>query len=357
MKFLPRRGSVVVILAATVALLAAGCGSGSDAGSDDLETTGASAGGLASPCTLDALYAAAKKEGTLVRWGGEDPADMQKIYAAFSKEYPGIKFQDAVVNPDEVPTRLLTEKSAGNDPPDLFQGRVNFLQPLIDADAMDLKPAWKDCGARDSIVQEDGGITENIQAWGLAYNTDKIQPDALPSTWAELADPTFRGAMSIDPRGFPFDLLTLASDEQTAVDLVTSLKDKVQPVITEGGTAGLTQLATGEVSIRPALVPDVKQNQAKGAPLALKYLTPVPVQKDALYMPQGIKHPNAAMLFAIWYTSEDGGQKITREINFRDNSDPADLPAGAEVVSAKTPEDAAKVGAANAKIVAIWSGK
>jgi len=353
-------------LAVSALLLVAGCSSGGTTtpgatSGDDATDTGSGdtrPSGLIEDCSdLDALYAAAKAEGTLVRWGGQDPADMQQIYAAFNEKYPGITITDAVVNPDEVPTRLLTEKSAGNPPPDLFQGRVNFLQPLLDADALDEEVPWAQCGARDSIIQQDGGLTENIQPWVLAYNTDKVDPADLPTTWDELDDPALAGTMSIDPRGFPFDLLVLDSDEQSVVDLVTGIKNDVNPTITQGGTAGLTQLASGEVSIRPALLPDVRQNQDKGAPIDFTYLDPVPVQNDGVYMPAGIEHPNAAMLFALWYTAEDGGQAITRDINFRDNSEPSDLPDGATLIQAETPEDATAVSEANAKVVAVWTGQ
>lgn len=352
---LRRRGAFVSLGIASV-LLCSACGGGDDdagggSGGDSTPVAGADG-----ECTMDSLYEAAQEEGTLVRWGGQDPEDMAVVYEAFSAEYPGIEIQDAVVNPDETPTRLLTERSAGNAPPDLFQGRVSFLKPLVDAGALNQDPGWADCGARDEIIQADGGLTENVQPWALAYNTDEMSPDDLPTSWEDLADAQYQGMMSVDPRGFPFDMLALSLGGDGAVDLVTSLKETVDPVLTQGGTAGLAEVASGEIAIRPALVPDIKASQADGAPVDFVYLDPVLVLNDAIYMPEGVEHPNAAMLFALWYAAEDGGQAITRERNFRDNSQPSDIPDGVEMLAAETAEDAGEVVTANQEIVGIWGG-
>jgi iron(III) transport system substrate-binding protein len=366
--------SCLAAVAATLAALSAACGSsGSSSGSGPSTGGGSSSaastaptqpsGGSGGPATasssggdLQSLYEAAKKEGKIVLWGGEDPAEMQQIFGEFSKTYPGLKLETTAVNPDKQATQLSTAKAAGQPLPDLIQGRKEFMPTISQSGFVDANPNWANYGVPSSIVGADGGLLEYRSVYVLAYNKNVIKDAAdVPSTWQALADAKWKGKLSVDPRGFPFNIWAVSLGESGTVDYVKKLKSDVNPDLVQGSTAGLVKLSAGAQALRPAALEDVKTQLAKGAPLGYVIPTPVLVQDTSWYLTAGAPDKNAAMLFAIWYTSKDGGQVQTGKLDHRTNQLP-DEAAGKEVVTYSTPEEAALVAKVTPEIVSAFGG-
>ncbi len=55
---------------------------------------------------IDRLYQAAKKEGSVVIWGPNDPIIYQKAQEALNKQYPGIKIEHFEILPEPIVQRL-----------------------------------------------------------------------------------------------------------------------------------------------------------------------------------------------------------------------------------------------------------
>lgn len=354
-------------VAATLAALSAACSSGSSNSAGSTPTpasTQAGGGATSAPSSmssggggdLQSLYEAAKKEGKIVLWGGEDPAEMQQIFGEFSKTYPGLKLETTAVNPDKQATQLSTAKAAGQPLPDLIQGRKEFMPTITQSGFVDANPNWANYGVPSSIIGADGGLLEYRSVYALAYNKNVIKDAAdVPSTWQALADPKWKGKVSVDPRGFPFNIWAVSLGESGTVDYVKKLKSDVGPDLVQGSTAGLVKLSAGAQALRPAALEDVKTQLAKGAPLGYVIPTPVLVQDTSWYLTAGAQDKNAATLFAIWYTSKDGGQVQTDKLDHRTNQLP-DEAAGKEVVTYSTPEEAALVAKVTPEIVSALGG-
>jgi ABC-type glycerol-3-phosphate transport system substrate-binding protein len=95
------------------------------------------------------LYAAAKKEGTVVIWGPTDAVIYQRAQAVLDKQYPGIKIEHFESIPEPLVQRIIAESQAGKPPAvDLIQsGSLRALRPLIDRDMLAAFPGWeKDFG-------------------------------------------------------------------------------------------------------------------------------------------------------------------------------------------------------------------
>jgi ABC-type Fe3+ transport system substrate-binding protein len=274
---------------------------------------------------------------------------MTEIFAAFAAKYPGIQITETQINPNDAPQKLLTEKAAGQAPPDLFQGQFQFNGPL--GGLIDTDPGWTQYGVPESAVRPDGGVMTLFSPYVLAFNTQQIQKADLPTSWDGLADAKYAGKLSVDPRAFPFSLLAPKLGDDVVLALVQKLKDQVNPKIVQGSTAGLTGLTAGEFALRPALLEDVKVQQAKGAPIDFVVLDPAPVQITAWYLPVGAAHPNAAKLYASWFAT--AGMDRTYQQGFKRNSPPDGIPAET-FFAPSTTEDFAKISAVTPKISAIW---
>lgn len=328
------------------------CG-GSDSASDSASSSDSSSSTTA-PTDMAGLYEEAKSEGTVVLWGGEDPDEIQGAFDKFSETYPGLKLEFTAVNPDGQAAALAQASAAGQPLPDIIQGRREYMPTLVDGGFIADDPGWESLGADPSIVSGDGGLIEYKSLYVLAYNTSMVSDSStLPSSWEALDDKKYAGQLSIDPRGFPFNVLAASLGTDKTVDYVSKLKGDVKPAIIQGGTAGMTQLAAGAQAMRPAAREDVEVQKANGAPIDFVVPEPALIQDTLWYEVKDSPHAAAAELFALWFTSADGGQAITLEQDHRDNQLPAEA-EGMTVVDYATEDQAATVADATAKIAEVW---
>lgn len=305
---------------------------------------------------MQSLYDAAKKEGKIVLWGGEDPGEMQQAFQEFSKTYPGLKLETTAVNPDKQATQLSTAKAAGQPLPDLIQGRKEFMPAITSAGLVDANPGWASYGVPSDVISNDGGLIEYKSIYVIAYNKSAVKdPSTVPSTWKALDDPKWKGQVSVDPRGFPFNILAVSLGESATLDYVKALKNDVKPTLVQGSTSGLVKLAAGANALRPAALEDVKTQLAKGAPLGFVIPEPAPVQDTLWYLTSSAPDKNAALLFAIWFTSANGGQVFTAKLDNRTNQLPQEA-AGKQVVTYETPDQAALVAKITPEITNLWGG-
>jgi ABC-type Fe3+ transport system substrate-binding protein len=348
-----RSAALLAVCALTAAAVTACSSSSTSSGSPG---GGSSSTGVAAGGTLQDLYTAAKQEGKVVVWGGEDPQELQGAFAEFSKTYPGLKLEMTAVNPDEQASKLATAQAAGQTLPDIIQGRREFMPTLVQAKLINSDPGWAGYQVPSNVVSADGGLVEYKSVYVLAYNTNVVKDTStLPVTWDDLNNPQWKGKLSVDPRGFPFNVLAVSKGASATVDYVKSLKSTTSPAIIKGSTAGLVKLAAGAQAVRPAVLEDVKTQQGKGAPIGLKVPTPVLVQDTLWYLTSGAKDKAAAMLFAIWYTSANGGQLLTAKQDNRTNQLPAEANTGT-VVSYDTADKAAIVASVTPQIASVLGG-
>ena len=82
------------------------------------------------------------------------------------------------------------------------------------------------------------------------------------------------------------------------------------------------------------------EQQAKGAPVAIKYLDVVPTTDYYAAIMKNAPHPNAAACFLAWWGSPDGQATMFKNEFKRNLTDPPGLPAGAKLVPINTPDQA-----------------
>jgi len=336
----------------------AGPSASQPAGSGDASAPGSApasapaGGGIADVC------AAGAEEGSVVLWHNHSDEYIQ-ITEAFNEVYPDIEVEDLVLSPDEAAQRILTEVSAGRPPtPDVAAGGLDVFKPLLDQGILNTDTDWAALGAPEDVIHPEGILRIHRIALGLGYNTDAVSPDELPATWEELIDEKWAGTVIVDPRGRPFDSISLAEGwgPETTLDYVQRLKDVVRPLVIEGGTAGLVAVAGGEADITTGgRSAETLEQQAEGAPLEIHYLDVVSTIDNYNAVLAEAAHPNAATCYVAWFAAE--GQDLYNEVEFKTNESlPAAAPEGAQVVVIESPEDADAVGEIGQEIGRIWTG-
>jgi iron(III) transport system substrate-binding protein len=354
-------------LLASLALIVAACGDAGTPGAPG-ETPGQPAPGQPTPgdqapetpavaMGLDEVCAqAAEQEGRLVYWNNLAEA-FDPLYEEFQAAYPGIEIETLELRPDESAQRVITEAAAGRDiTPDIIYGGVDVFQPINDRGLVDTEIDWAALGVPEDWIHDTNMVRIYRVAGGLVYNTDRLTADDLPDTWEELIDERWRGRVVVDPRGRPFDQMALAWGAEQAIDYVQRLRDVVQPLVIEGGTAGMVAVAGGEADITTGgRSAETLEQQARGAPLEIKYLDVVTTLDAYHAVIADTRSPLSAQCWVAWFSTQ--GQELHDELEFKSNDTvPPGAPEGATLLSIDTEEDGDQVREVGQEMGRIWIG-
>lgn len=369
--------SVTAILA-TLALVSAACSAATPGSSAAVPSAGGSAGqaspseqasaaapttaattaassGATGTGTRDEVCEAGRAEGKVVYWSNF--ANPDPIFEAFNAEYPEIEVELLSRHPDEHVQAALTEHTAGRQlTADLMYAELNVMNDLIPLGIIDEATDWPALGVPAALIPEPANVVRLYRvAGGLVYNTDNHTADDLPDTWEELIDPKWDSQIVVDPRGRPFDQLSLVWGHDQTIDYVNRLND-LNPIVIEGGTAGMVAVSSGQAAITTGgRSAETFEQQAAGAPLEIKYLDVITSLDTYNVMFAQPQHPNAAKCLVAWLATD--GQAAHDEAEFKSNQDvPPGAPEGAEPISVDTPEQTEQVDAIGEEIGRIFTG-
>jgi iron(III) transport system substrate-binding protein len=257
----------------------------------------------------DALLQAARREGKVSMIHAIDADQMQKIFEVFSRRYPGLEleYQDAG---EEVRTvRTLAEFKSGRNRLDIVGSLGGFIVEYEAADALvplnDL-PAYASY-APPYVADDHKWFGESQVNWGIAYNTNRLQPADLPKTWEDLTNPRWKDriALADRPQLWALQLWKAWGPERT-----TSLLDAILANgqrRRESVDALSNLLGAGEFDqLIPAEPSTIQVVREKGAPVAWFSPEPISVAVSQVALLQRSPHPNAAKLFANWLMSREG---------------------------------------------------
>jgi iron(III) transport system substrate-binding protein len=274
---------------------------------------------------------AAKKEGQLVNYGGEEVTHPE-ILKAFNKEYPEIKVATAGGHGSELGARILAERRAGKFLVDLYAGgpttpyRVLYLSKALDPITPLLllpeitdpskwftgKHIYADPENRYLFLFEgsvSGGAT-------IYINTRFVNPAEIKSYW-DLLQPKWKGKiLFMDPKSSSLGLnaaTSLFNDPDLGPEFLKRLFGEMDVAISGNRRQGTDWLSSGKYQICFA---------CRDTEMAIKQGLPVG-EVDPLSLKEGgneigggsssvlaflnkAPHPNAAKLFVNWFLSRQG---------------------------------------------------
>jgi len=338
-----RSRQVRVAAVAAAGLILTGCGGGGEAQPE------ADAG---PPVNRAEACEAAANEGPL-DWWTQDPASAETTIRMFNEVYPDIEVKFTQLLENDIAQRLVAESNArGAVTADLVVGHMAAFQPLVQRGLVDTDFSWP-TDVPEQLVSPSNMVRIYRRVNGLVYNTNEVDPATLPNTWDELASPQWKGKISVHTTGIPFDVLAVAWGEDKTLDWARKMKEEVQPAVINGTTAAIQAAASGEVPIAASgRDSEMKEQKAAGAPVDIKYLTPVPTFDFYMAVPAGAENVNAAVCFATWYVT-DGAPEI-QPLSHSTNVDrPAGVPEGAEMIVVE-PDDVETIAKTAKDISELW---
>src|SRR4051812_42962935 len=345
----------VPLTALTAVCLLAACGgnptasSGSDSSGgnsrDDSDLAKAAAqtydkfNGMSGKERTDALVACAEEEGQLNVYTSN--TDMDNLIEGFSDEYD-VDVNNYSANSETVLQRILQEDEAGYYGADIFE--TNALELGVASNEGLLYPYQSEL--RDA-VREEGRKSEDWTAsrfnvFVIGWNTDLVAPGEEPTSLEDLADPKWKGMISMEVgdvdwftamHDYYVDEKGMSEDEFT--DLMTRLASNAQ--VAKGHTTQGELLSAGQFAVTVSSYSHTIDKAADGgAPVTWHPASGVPVQ-PIIVRPNGIglvktaTNPCAATLFVDFELT--GGQDVFAD-KFRIGSIPttgSDPLAGLEV--------------------------
>jgi iron(III) transport system substrate-binding protein len=256
------------------------------------------------------LIEAAKKEGKVVFWIGGTAKDWEHVFTKFRQRYPFLVTEHWRADDAEIYQKLTTEARAGLFNVDVSGADIEYVQELKKAGMM-RKYDWPNTSGWSPQHKDREGywIAHHIPCLVAAYNTDLVSAAEAPKSWEDLLNPKWKGAISMDKDGGDWVLMLWAAwgKEKTVSYLKNLVKNNI--VLGTGSRARTEMLTAGALKIDLRLnLHQIPEYQKKGAPLEWVRTDPILSRPGPLFIAERAPHPNAALLFADWFTSLDGQQ-------------------------------------------------
>jgi iron(III) transport system substrate-binding protein len=315
--------ATVATLAVVVALALSACGKSVTSGGGGAASSGTPAekmyqqlNGLPGGQQRAKAIEEAKKEGSLELYTSLTDELVAPVKSSFEKQF-GIKMDVFRAASETVLQRTLQEGSANRTGNDAIE--TNFTEMSVLA-KQGLLSDYR--GAAFTSVPESyrfqGWLADRLNIMLPAWNTKLIKPGQEPKSWEDLADPRFKGKLTMELSDSDwYENVTkywLANGKtQAQVDDLWS-RMVANANVAKGHTVMAELLGAGQTAVDAMNYSYITQNTAdKGAPVAFRSAdglahTPGFARPQGVSMMKGAKHPAAAWLFNDWMLNE--GQKL-----------------------------------------------
>jgi iron(III) transport system substrate-binding protein len=252
---------------------------------------------------VKALYDKAKTEGQVMVWGTQQ-GEVDWIPKAFNAMFPGIDVQ--WVGDNDIATKAIAEARGGRHQIDVFWNSLTGATPVVQRDLI-AKVDWTPFGVLPANTTFDGrgAYTSNI-AYALAFNSDQVKKEDVPTRWEAMADPKYKGKLTASLFLLPrlSGALSLAWGMEKARQFVRDLaandilltRAPREPIIHSGERL----YSVGEV--------DHLVRRWGRAGLKIDFVRPEPIVLGTFVstVMANAPHPNAARLLAGYLASVDG---------------------------------------------------
>ena len=275
------------------------------------------AGPVAAQDDWAAVEAAAKKEGRLVVYSAYVGAPSSRaIIKAFEAKF-GIPVDLLEARASEIRERIRTEQAAGRFAADvLFTSVGQAKLQELEEKALEPLPQMPNTARLTGFKPDTAFVPTMSIPYGILINTALVPADQEPKTWADLADPKWKGKiLADDPRAIGGGYLTMFVHHDTP-SLGKAFLEKYAaqgPVFTRDQRQSQQRVARGEYAIyMPFILTDYDKLQG----LPVKHIIPAEGVPYVLYgysLLQKTPRPNAARLYINFALSEEAQLIWARE--------------------------------------------
>ena len=264
--------------------------------------------------TVEHLAERAREEGEVLLYGSSNAALLEAWAERFEADYPDIDLEFVRLPPTELEERILAEARAGR-----------HLVDVVDVNAV-VGTALRDEGLladhhqvpipADFPSAYTGGwhATTQLMPNVMAWNTDAVEADEVPTSWEDFLDPAHAGCwLNVDPRTF-VTMLVVERGQDGAESWLRGFLDNGGRVA-ESHSGMTRSLAAGEYDCAVYLFDyDVEGLIVEDdAPLAWEPADPTPANSINAHLADEAANPHAAALLMHWLLDPDGGAAVVRD--------------------------------------------
>jgi iron(III) transport system substrate-binding protein len=300
--------------AAAAATTAAAGGATTTAAAGGATTTAAAGGATtaASSASLDALVAAAKKEGKVTIYSSQALDGLNKLAADFKAAYPGVDAEVVRGIDGDLAPKVEAEHQTGNGIADLYvSASLSWVQSKADAGDWFVPVAAPNLLGQGEYDAKQYVHPGNYFEVGAALLTFGWNTELVPKgikDYPDLLDPSLKGKIGVpEPTSPSIVDFYLWLNETYGADYMQKLAAQ-QPRIYPSSLPITEALGSGEIAATPFTGPAlVIPAKAKGAPVEFA-ISPEGAW-GARYFGMVLKtapHPNAAQLLANFMVTTQG---------------------------------------------------
>jgi iron(III) transport system substrate-binding protein len=253
------------------------------------------------------LLEGAKKEGEVSVYTSLISEDLTALTAAFEKKY-GVKVKGWRASSEKVLQRTITEARANRFEADVVEtngpeleaiGREKLLQPLKSPHLKDLMP--------QAVRPHGEWVGTRINMFVQSYNTKLVKKDEVPKTYADLANPRWKGRLGIEAEDE--DWFAMVVRELGEEKGLATFRDIAKNgfSVRKGHTLLAGLVASGEIAFALTTYSHgAEKMKQKGAPVEWFAISPAIGRANGVAIVRRPTHPHGAALFADFLLSPEG---------------------------------------------------
>ncbi|MGH3341337.1 MAG: ABC transporter substrate-binding protein [Carbonactinosporaceae bacterium] len=312
----------LIAACAAAALLAAGCGGSPSSPS---QAGGGSGGGAKTneayqelmKLPQDELVKRAKDEGEVTLYTSMETSVSDDVEGAFEDAYD-IDVNLYRASSETVLQRVLQESQAGFPGSDLVETNSTEMSALQQEGVF--TPYTR--APRDGVIEQgkfDTWTSTRLNVFAPSWNTKLVKPGDEPKSWDDLADPKWKGKLSMEAEDYDWYMalhdwyLSEGKSEKETQALFNQMADNAK--IVKGHSAQAEMLPAGRFSVVASNYTYITQGTMDdGADVDYKPLIePVVVRPNGAGLMKTAKHPAAATLFIEWLLTD--GQEVLMDLH------------------------------------------
>jgi len=264
--------------------------------------------------SLDELHKAALKEGgTLNFYATLAQINAEKIIPVFEKRFPGIKVNHVDATSDKLVARAVTEARGGKTLGDVLQVPLENVSQAHDQKLL-METTLPESAEYPSGMKGTFWVASDLQFIIAAWNTNLVKKEEEPKQFEDFADPRWKNRLIAEPRDLEmlmgFAKYKFGSDEKAIALWRRIAANNVE------FHSGHSQLAELLVAGQAAVCLTCYSHHypiriKKGAPV--NYMLSEGVASiNATAIFKNAPHPNTAMLYARWVSSQEGQKAMAQ---------------------------------------------
>jgi len=257
------------------------------------------------------LLEKARQEGMVVMYTSMSPNESAPLAKAFEKKY-AIKVEIWRATGSKVRQRVIAEGGAQRFAVDVIEStaadvemiaREKLLSEFFSPYLADLPPA--------AIPPHRLWVSDRINFFVVAYNTNKVKREDLPKHFEGFLDPKWKGQIAIEVADADWMATIIKKlGTERGMKLFEKLGE-MRPGVRTGHVVLAGLVAAGEVPVAlTASNSSVESLKRRGAPIDWMPVEPVVGAGLALGVTKNAPHPHAALLFADFILSPEGQELL-----------------------------------------------